>query len=54
MDHWPVVVGLLAGGILAAPLAAYVVKRINPRAIMFAAAGVVILMSVKTLVLALF
>jgi uncharacterized membrane protein YfcA len=54
MDHWPVAVGLLAGGILAAPLAAYVVRRINPRAIMFAAAGVVILMSVKTLVLALF
>lgn len=53
IDHWPVVLGLLAGGVLAAPLAAYIVRRVKPRTIMFAAAAAVILMSGKTLLLAL-
>ncbi|MBM3541510.1 MAG: sulfite exporter TauE/SafE family protein, partial [Alphaproteobacteria bacterium] len=53
IDLWPVVLGLLAGGLLAAPLAAYAVGRIAPRAIMFAAAAVVILISARTLFLAL-
>ncbi len=53
IDHWPVVLGLLAGGLLAAPLAAYIVRRVKPRTIMFAAAAAVILMSAKTLLLAL-
>lgn len=53
IDHWQIVAGLIAGGALAAPIAAYAVKRIKPRFLMIAVGFLVILLSFRTLVLAL-
>lgn len=51
-DHWPIIVGLLSGGVLAAPLAAYVCRRVNPRAMMIIVGCVIIALSLRTLILA--
>lgn len=49
IDHWRIVAGLVAGGALAAPLAAYAVKRIRPRTLMISVGAVVIALSLRTL-----
>ncbi|MHB1219971.1 MAG: sulfite exporter TauE/SafE family protein [Alphaproteobacteria bacterium] len=53
IDHWRIVAGLIAGGALAAPLAALAVKRIKPRMLMIAVGALVIGLSVRTLVLSM-
>lgn len=52
--HWKVIVGLTIGGVLAAPLAALVCKRLPARALMFMVSALIILLSIRTFVLALF
>lgn len=42
LDHWEIVLGLLVGGVVAAPLAAVLVKRLPERAVL-AAVGVLVL-----------
>lgn len=42
IDHWQVVAGLLLGGVIAAPLAALLVKRVPERAVLIAV-GVLVL-----------
>jgi uncharacterized membrane protein YfcA len=42
IDHWQVVLGLLLGGVIAAPLAAVLVKRVPERAVLVAV-GVLVL-----------
>jgi uncharacterized membrane protein YfcA len=42
IDHWQVVLGLLVGGVVAAPLAAVLVKRVPERAVLVAV-GVLVL-----------
>jgi uncharacterized protein len=49
---WPIISGLVIGGILAAPLAAYAAKSLPARPIMILVSVVVIALSVRTLVLA--
>ncbi len=49
---WPIISGLVIGGILAAPLAAYAAKSLPARPIMILVSLVVIALSVRTLVLA--
>ena len=51
--HWQVIVGLTIGGILAAPLAAYVCKKLPARALMFIIGTLIVILSVRTIYLAL-
>ncbi|MDY7078703.1 MAG: sulfite exporter TauE/SafE family protein [Chloroflexota bacterium] len=51
--HWQVIVGLTIGGILAAPLAAYVCKKLPARALMFIIGTLIMILSVRTIYLAL-
>ena len=53
IDHWQIIAGLIAGGALAAPIAAYLVKHIKPRILMMTVGVLVILLSLRTLALAL-
>lgn len=48
-DYWQVVVGLLGGGIIAAPLAAYVCRRLPCRVLMTMVGILIILLSLRTL-----
>jgi uncharacterized protein len=50
---WPIITGLVIGGALAAPIAAYATKNIPPRPIMIIVSVVVMALSLRTLVLAL-
>jgi uncharacterized protein len=52
--HWPVVIGLVVGGVPAAPLAARIVHRIPARRLMVAVGILIILLSLRSLYLALF
>ena len=54
LTHWQVVVGLIAGGIVAAPLAAYVCKRLPTRILMTMVGAAIVALSVRTIYLALF
>lgn len=53
VENWPVVLGLIVGGALAAPLGAYVCHRINVRAAMAVVGSLVILLSARTVLKAL-
>ncbi|MFB0519269.1 MAG: sulfite exporter TauE/SafE family protein, partial [Acidobacteriota bacterium] len=52
--HWQVIVGLLIGGVLAAPMAAYVCKRLPSRALMIIVGILITVLSIRTIYLALF
>ena len=49
---WPVIVGLLAGGVLAAPLGAVVTRKVSARTMLIIVGVVVILLSLRTIFLA--
>ena len=49
IESWPVVLGLIAGGILAAPLGAYLASRINRRFLMIMVGIVVMVLAFITL-----
>ncbi len=51
--YWRAIVGLLIGGIVAAPLAAYVCKLIPPRVLMKLVGVLIIILSIRTIYLAL-
>ncbi|HSK14360.1 MAG TPA: sulfite exporter TauE/SafE family protein [Phnomibacter sp.] len=53
VESWPVVLGLIAGGMLAAPLGAYMASRINRRILMIMVGVLVMVLSIITLVNAL-
>ena len=50
LDLWPVIVGLILGGVLAAPFAAYVTRRLPDRPLMIIVAVVIILLSLRGLI----
>ncbi len=52
--HWQVIVGLLIGGVIAAPMAAYVCKRLPSRALMIIVGILITVLSIRTIYLALF
>jgi uncharacterized membrane protein YfcA len=52
LELWPMITGLLLGGIVAAPLAAHVTRRIPPRRLMLLVAAVIIALSLRGLYLA--
>jgi uncharacterized protein len=49
LDLWHVILGLIAGGILAAPFAALITRKVPDRPLMFIVAGVVCLLSLRNL-----
>lgn len=51
--HWQIIVGLIIGGVLAAPLAAYVCKRVPPRALMIMVGLLIMVLSIRTICSAL-
>jgi uncharacterized membrane protein YfcA len=48
--HWKIIVGLTIGGVLAAPLAAYVCKRLPARTLMILVGTLVVGLSIRTIV----
>jgi uncharacterized membrane protein YfcA len=42
LEHWQVILGLLVGGAIAAPLAALLVRRVRERVVLFAVGGLVL------------
>jgi uncharacterized membrane protein YfcA len=51
--QWQVIVGLIVGGVLAAPLAAYVCKRLPSKTLMMILGTLIIALSIRTMYLAL-
>lgn len=49
-QNWPVVVGLMVGGVIAAPIAAWLVSRISPALLGTAVGGVIVLTNSQKLV----
>jgi hypothetical protein len=52
-EYWRVVLGLLIGGAIAAPLAAFVTKKLSVRLLMLLAGTLIILLGNRKLYLAL-
>ncbi|KTC65536.1 Sulfite exporter TauE/SafE (plasmid) [Legionella adelaidensis] len=50
ISHWLIILGLIVGGGIAAPLSAYIVRRIQPRIIMLVAGFVIIGLSIRTII----
>ena len=50
LDNWPVVLGLMVGGVIAAPFAAWLVSRVNPALFGTAVGGVILLTNSQKLV----
>jgi len=50
LSHWPIIIGLIIGGVIAAPIAAFMVRRINPPVLMLLAGSIVTLLSTRTLI----
>jgi uncharacterized protein len=51
LSHWPVIAGLVIGGVIAAPFAALATKHLPDRVLMIIVGGVIILLSARTLLL---
>jgi uncharacterized protein len=50
LELWPIITGLILGGAIAAPLAAYIAKTVPDRTLMVMVGTVVILLSVRGLI----
>jgi uncharacterized protein len=50
LELWPIILGLIIGGALAAPLGAYFARRIPDRPLMILVGAMIILLSLRTLV----
>ena len=51
LENWTTIVGLLLGGMIAAPLAAWVCKRLPTKALMIMVSVLITLLSIRTIVL---
>jgi uncharacterized protein len=54
LELWPIIAGLLVGGVAAAPVAALVTRRIPPRRLMLLVAGLIIVLSLRGLALSVY
>jgi uncharacterized protein len=52
LELWPIIAGLILGGAMAAPLAAYVTARVPDVPLMILVAAVIMLLSIRSLILA--
>lgn len=50
VDNWRVIVGLLLGGVIASPVAAYVCGKVNPKVLMVVVGIVIIALSLRNIV----
>ncbi len=50
LTHWAIIIGLIIGGLIAAPIAAYLANKIPTKAIMILVGIVVIILSLKRLI----
>ena len=50
LDLWPIILGLVLGGVLAAPFAAYVTSRLPDRPLMILVGVVIIVLSLRGLI----
>lgn len=50
VPNWNVILGLIFGGVIAAPMAAYITKKVQPKYLMIIVGVVIIGLSVRTLV----
>jgi uncharacterized membrane protein YfcA len=53
LSHWPVILGLMLGGVIGAPLAAIATKRLPSRALLVMVGVLIIFLSVRTIYLAM-
>ena len=53
LGYWQIILGLLIGGAIAAPLAAVLTKRLPVKALMFIVGLLIVGLSIRTIVLAL-
>ncbi len=53
LELFPIIAGLIAGGVIAAPLAAYTTKHLPDRALMLIVGSVIVLLSLRTILKAL-
>jgi uncharacterized protein len=53
LELWPIIAGLIVGGIAAAPFAAMATQRIPDKALMILVGGVIVLLSLRTILVAL-
>ena len=53
LDLWPIIAGLILGGALAAPLAAYVTQKLPDQPLMILVGSVIVLLSLRGLIQAL-
>lgn len=54
VSHLPIILAILAGGVVASPLAAYMVRRIHPNLLTLFAGVLVVTLSTRTLIKVLF
>jgi hypothetical protein len=52
-DYWKIILGLLIGGAIAAPLAAFLTRKLPIKALMIAVGTLIIILSIRTLYMAL-
>jgi uncharacterized membrane protein YfcA len=50
LDLWPIILGLVIGGVLAAPIAAFAASRIPARPLMLLVGVLVILVSARNII----
>ncbi|WP_072392372.1 sulfite exporter TauE/SafE family protein [Hyphomicrobium sp. CS1GBMeth3] len=50
LSHWTIIAGLVAGGVIAAPFAALAAKHLPDRLLMTMVGGVVVLLSLRTII----
>jgi len=53
LGHWRVIVGLVIGGVVAAPLAAFICRKLPTRALMIVIGALITVLSVRTILLTL-
>lgn len=53
ITHWEIIIGLIIGGVMAAPLAAYTCKKLPPRILMAIVGTVIVALSMRNLYLTL-
>jgi uncharacterized membrane protein YfcA len=51
LSYWRIILGLLIGGVIAAPMAAFTVKRIPTRGLMIMVAFLIIALSIRTIIM---
>jgi len=49
LEHWRIILGLVIGGVMAAPFAAFLCKKLPTRALMLAVGAAIVVLQIRTL-----